>query len=47
MSLIALFQVGETTKVTLNIPQVEDIKRLGIADSVKVSGFMSYGGKVT
>lgn len=43
----SLSQVGETTKVTLNIPQVEDIKRLGIADSVKVSGFMSYGGKVT
>lgn len=43
----SLSQVGETTKVTLNIPQVEDIKRLGIADSIRVAGSMSYGGKVT
>lgn len=43
----SLSQVGETTKVTLNIPQIEDIKRLGIADSIKVTGSMSYGGRVT
>lgn len=43
----SLSQVGETTKVTLNIPQIEDIKRLGIADSIKVAGSMSYGGRVT
>lgn len=43
----SLSQVGETTKVTLNIPQVEDINRLGIADSIRVAGSMSYRGKVT
>lgn len=43
----SLSQVGETTKVSLDVPELAELKRLGVADAVKVSASMSYGGKVT
>lgn len=43
----SLSQVGETTKASLSIPELAELKRLGVADTIKVTASMTYGGKVT
>lgn len=43
----SMYQVDETTKLSVSIPEINTINEFGIADQIRFSAYMTYGGKVT